>query len=661
MKGFLAFLIIISAVGFAFAVDDAQVLEFKSKIGFVNGEEKIKVHEFFDNERKMLIIGEKTLQIWDAETGKLLNSAPHQIPQFAPRGFVSDYLLLSIPKLLDWRPILVDKNGRWLITVEKVGNSLLRSAVVRDLGSLKQIAVLDLPNVSIDDIAFDKNKNEIMAQGKTDKTTAFANWNADNFQPKQQISIDEYKWHQLIYNEQKMIVGAGDTKILWVSPNRKEGDNLTLRDVKTGAIEKEYTANNLKPKTAFQETTVSADEKYLFAKRDDRIFVWEIAGDGSPKFEISNPNPKGSLKLKRIVDKKFIVVKIDEQLCVYDIEGSGQPKIAVSNPNPKEGVSFKDIVDNKFLIAKVDEQLRVYDIQGDGTPFFELAPATPKENIKFSGIIKERLIVVRVDKKLRVYDAKTKTLKLEIVADDVNDTVEYRDITDDNKYIVVYDDRKISVFDLDNGAKPLYSIVRTGEKERFPLVRFLNDRKLLVVARVNRSEKKEPRTEFYEIPTGKLAFDALFEAGYNLKFTPDGNLIYQTNIGSFEVWNISARKYYSLKLKYYSPPSRNPNDMNYSYMEESPYNTEFAEFNPDYRYVLRYDGDVTSVFDAETGTQLQNIFDSERVKYDKKTNQIKSSGLDEGGWINQGRYVYALASGGIFGSAKTVSFWKVKK
>src|SRR5829696_5049109 len=120
MKKFSIILIIICAVNFVFAQTGGEVLEFKSKIGFTNGEDKIIEHRFLENGKKVLIIGQKNLQIWDVENAKLLNSVPHQLPQFAPRGFVSTYLLLGLPQLLDWRPLVVDKNGKWIITSEKI-------------------------------------------------------------------------------------------------------------------------------------------------------------------------------------------------------------------------------------------------------------------------------------------------------------------------------------------------------------------------------------------------------------------------------------------------------------------------------------------------------------------------------------------------------------
>lgn len=618
MRKFSIILIIICAVNFVFAQAGGEVLEFKSKIGFTGGEDKIVEYKFLENGRKLLLIGEKNLQIWDVENARLLNAATHQIPQFAPRGFFSTYLLLGVPRLLDWRPFLVDEGGRWIITVEKIGTNPLRSAVVRDLQNLKQIAVLDLPNVSTDYVSFDENKNEILSFGVSEKTGAFASWDKDRFTAKEVVSIREYKWHQKIRNDEKMIVGSGDTKVLWsaLGLNGKQGDTLTLRDVKTGATEREYAAKNLKPETAYQETTVSADEKFLVSKRDDRVFVWEIDGGGQPKFEISNPNPKGSFSFKEIIDRKYVVVKIDEQLRVYDIRGNGAPRLEVLQQNPKEDIDFVQIFGDRFVVVEIDSKLRLYDMRAGNTPL------------------------------------------LEIVSDNPKDTVEFQGVTEDGKYMVVRDDRKVSVFEVSGGDKPVYEILRQSEKERFPAVKFLNEKNLLMVARVNRADKKDPKTEFYDIASGKLVFDASFEAGYDLKFTRDGKYLYETELGAFSVWNVAARRFYALGLETYTPSySYDPKETNY--VTDSPRNIEYAEFSPDYRYILRHGDDVTAVFETETGKQLQVIFNPEKVKYDKQ-NRIKKSGLGKAGWINNGKYVYAFDSSSIFDS-KTVSFWEVKK
>jgi hypothetical protein len=613
MKKIVVLLLMIFAVGAVAVFGADEVLEFKSKIGFTNNEDKIVEYKFVENDRKLLIIGLKNLQIWDVENAKLLNSVPHQIPQFAPRGFVSTYLLVGIPKVLSWQPFLVDPDGKWIITIEKVGDNPRRSAIVRDLQSLKQIAVMELPNVSTEYLTFDDHKNEILSFGITDKTGDFASWERDKFTLKEVFSIKEYKWHQKIRGERKMLVGSGDTKTLWGF--NKQGDSLTLRDVKTGAVEKEFTAKNLKPDTSYQDTTVSPDEKLLIAERTDRIFVWEIDGDGQPKFEISSPNPKGDL-------------------------------------------SFKGIVDQKFVVVKIDEQLRIYDINGSGTPLFEAAPQTPKEDLDFREIIQGRFVVVEVGSKLRVFDTQGgTTLKFELVSDNPKDSVEYQGASADGKYIAVRDDRKISVIEVASDGKPVYEIVRNSEKERFPMVKIVKDKNLLAVARVNSSEKKDPKTEFYDVSTGKLAFDAGFAADSAMQFTPDDKFIYQSGLGYFSAWNMATQKWIYIGLATHTP-SYDPNKPTYIY--ESSYNTESAEFSPDRRYILRYGDDVTAVFETETGNQVQTIFDAAKVKYDKK-NQVKRSGLGEAGWIGNGKYVYAFESSNLFSPRNTVNLWQVKK
>lgn len=611
----LILLVFLAATRCVFADDDDAILHFKAKIGFMNGEDKIVEYKFIDKDKKLVIIGEKVLQIWDVENARMLSSAAHRIPQFAPRGFVSTYLLLGVPRLLDWRSFLIDADGKWIITIEKTDTRSLSSAVVRDLRTLRQIAVLDLPNVATDYVSFDDARGEIRTFGITDKNAAFGAWNPNGFALKESVSIKEYKWRQTIRADAKMIVGTGDTKTSWSGFGDKQGDRLTLRDAKTGAVEREFAAPNLQPESAYQTTTVSADEKFLISKRDERIFVWDIDGGGAPAFEISNPKPKGNLSLKEICDGKFIVVKIDDELRVYDVAGGGVPLLAISKQNPKEDLDFARIIGGRFVVVEAGDKIRLYDVRNG------------------------------------------QTLKLEIASDNPKDSVHFYGATTDGKFFVVRDDRKISVFETAGGAQPIYEIVRRSEKERFPTVKFIEDKNLLAVARVNRSEKKPPTTEFYDAPTGKILFDASFEAGYDMKFTPGGKYIYQTELGAFSVWNVAARKFFALALETYTPSS-DPNTI--EYLTESPRNTESVDFSPDFRYILRHGGNVTAVFETETGRHLQTIFNPDKVKYDKRS-QIKKSGLGYAAWINDGKYVFALDAGNFFGGSKTISLWEVKK
>lgn len=567
MKKFLAVLVLIFAVNIIFASSDGEVLEFKAKVGFVKSEDTIVEHKFLDGGKKLLIIGRKNIQIWDVETAKLINSVPHQITQFAPKGFVSSYLLMGLPEILSWKSYIVERGGKWIITIEKTGEDKPKSAIVRDLENVKQIAALELPNISTDYITFDERKNEIVTFGQTEGNAAFANWDVETFKLKRLIPINQYKWHQFIRNEEKMIVGSGDTKIAWTAIT-KQGGILTLRDVKTGAIEKEFTAPDLTPKTTFLETTVSADEKYLMAKRNDRIIVWEIAGNGAPKYEIARSNPKEDLDFVRVIAGKLIVVS-------------------------------------------VDEKLRFYEFGGNGVPKFELA------------------------------------------AEKFEDTVEVVTVSKDGRFFVAGEDTKLTVFETGAGGKPLYEIRKDSEKERFSLAHFMDN--YLLVGRVNRSEKKPERTEFYDIESGKIAFDLPLAMSSDVSFTRDRRFLFTELLGATSVWNFGEKRAFHIPLETHTDSNTDPN---VSYSTTS--NSEFTALSPNDKFILKYGDDVVSIFDIETGKEVQVIFDPQKVKYDKQ-NKVKKSGFTNAGWTEDGKYLYAFSRSGFFWEYDTISLFRVLK
>ncbi len=575
MKKVLVILTLIFAVNIAFAFAEGEPLEFKAKVGFIQSEDKIVEHKFLDGGKKLLIIGRKNLQVWDVETAKLINSAPHKIAQFAPKGFVSNYLLLGLPEILSWRSYVVEPSGKWIVTIEKTGDDKPKVAIVRDLQTVKQIATLELPNnISVDYITFDERKNEIVTFGQTDNNAAFANWDVENFKLKRVIPIEFYKWHQFIRGEEKMIVGAGDTKMAWTVATGKQGATLSLRDVKTGAIEKEFTAPNLEPKTTYLHATVSADEKYLMAKRNDRIIVWEIAGNGAPKYEIAKSDPKENFDFVRVIGGKIIVVAVGEKLRFYEFGGSGAPK-------------------------------------------FELA------------------------------------------AEKAGDTVEVLTATNDGRFFVVGEDTKISVFETAGGGKPLYEIRKDSEKERFSTVNFTDVGNYLVVGRTNRSEKKPERTEFYDVESGKLAFDIPMVVSSDMRFTRDRKFLLTELLGATSVWNFSEKRAFHIPLEV-DQPSMTTDSLQYGTTTAEPYNSEYTALSPNEKFILRYGEKIVSVFDIETGKEVQVIFDPQKVKYDKQ-NKIKKSGYTEAGWTEDGKYLYAFSQSGFFYEYDTISLWRVSK
>lgn len=617
MKTFLTVCFcILFALNFGVAQNLSDQVKFKGKIGFINDEDEIVEHKFIDGGKRLLIIGKRNLQIWDVENRQLLNSVQQQIPDFASGIFTSTYMLSGFPKFLDWRSYIVDESGKWIITSEKIGASKLRSAIVRELPSLKQIAVLEMPDVSAQYITYYEPKNEIMTFGVTNKTAVLRRWNAEDFSSKEFLKIDEYNWHQIIRDDGKIVVGSGDINGFWSGSYDRQGDNLTLRDPKNGEIEKRYTAENLKLKSSFKSTTISADEKYLISTRDNRVFVWEIDGDGKPKFEISNPDPKGEF-------------------------------------------DFKEIISRRFIRVKFDNQIRIYDIEGNGSPMFSLAPQNEKEDISFDGFIGNRFVVIKAANKFRVYDTASgvQTFKYELASDDPKDTMRFYGAADDGKYLIARDDEKVLILETAGDGKPIYQIVRNSEKERFPTVACIKDKNLLIIARVNKSEKKPPVSEFYDVRTGRLIFNADFEAASDVKFTPDDTRLYQENIGSFKFWNLQNRQLQNIDLQTREEKIYDPGSMDYT--AGSTYNSESAEFNADYRYILRHGEARLTIFDAQTGAQFR-LTNNDGKPLPVKKGKPKQDRFGKVGWILDGKYVYAINETGFFISTKTISLWEIK-
>lgn len=560
---------------FCFVNVNAETLQFKAKIGFDKDQDAIVSYKFLDNGKKVLIIGQRYLQFWDVENAKLLKSIPHNMTSLGNRGFFNS-IFLAIAQKTYWNPFFLDQNNSLMISTEKTSDGKTTSAMVWDLDTAKQLAILNLPkSISTDDVFVDREKNEIITRGQGEINSVFAIWDSQTYKLKSSISIDNYYWHKLLRNNEKIVVGSGDTKILW-NTTGKNGLNLNLRDMKTGAIEKEFTADGLLPKTSYLQTLVSKDERYLLSIRDKRIFIWDINESTKPKFE-------------------------------------------VSARNPTEKVEFIDLIDNN-LVVSVNKKLVVYDLAGDGKPKYEL---TSERN---------------------------------------NDSVKLTDKTSDGRFIAVSDDTKVSVIEIAGTGKPIFEIVRTTEKERLKSVQFMNDENYLVVSRVNKSEKKLEKTEFYDLQTGniKLEFPGTLE--YFPKFIQGQKFLISRGFFSDTIiWNMLAKTSFTIRLKTYTPPSQTPeeNVLNPTY-DDSIKQIEFTSVSPDEKSILKYGGDLVTIFDIETGKEIQTIFNPEKVKYDKE-NKVKKSGLNDAGWSADGKYVYAFGLRGFFGYRETMSLWSVSK
>lgn len=357
-----------------FAQSKTEFVRFKGKIGFVNAEDRIKDYKFSEDGREIFIVGQNGIQLWDVEDADILASYPYQAPTYPAFGKLAAVLSFGLSTLVKFEKVENDPESNYFVAVE--GDKEERQSVVREIWTGKQIAVLPLP-FPTKSIAFEKTA--IINFGEKKDETKIGIWDNVTFQPKQIFSINQYKWHRFFSNEEKILIGSGDTKISWFG-DLKQGNKLEIRDVKSGRIEKELIAPHLDPKEYFHETTFSPDEKFIMSRRDGKIFVWEIAGDGSPKYIIASEKPKEDVDFVKIINNEFIVAKVDKKLRIYDFEGDGKPRYEFVSGDPKQSYNFlENSQDGKYFAIKNKEKVSFYKM--DGTqPFAEVSLLDKEQN-----------------------------------------------------------------------------------------------------------------------------------------------------------------------------------------------------------------------------------------------------------------------------------------
>jgi hypothetical protein len=116
----------------------------------------------------------------------LLNSVSHQIEAVAPLKF-KDYF--NFAKLFSWGDLAIDSNGKWIGTIEKVGTRKINSLVIRDLQTINQLKVIDLPTYSVQYIWLDEAKSELIVIGGKEGNQELILLNADNFEIKATLTI----------------------------------------------------------------------------------------------------------------------------------------------------------------------------------------------------------------------------------------------------------------------------------------------------------------------------------------------------------------------------------------------------------------------------------------------------------------------------------------
>lgn len=339
-----------SIVSFA---QSAEILQFKTRIGFTENDERTVAQKFLDGDNRLVLVGKKSVQFWDVPNAKLIESHPHEIPN-----------------LNKWdTSIIISPDGQKAIVLDSFSWRLIRkekkvSATVWDLQTGKQIAVLERPTESIREAEWSKNGETLVTYSGAfnDKRTEICFWDGKTLAFRNAVSLKGYlQFRQLSRNGEKLFtardygtVGSLDNSIF-----------ITVWNTQTGRVEQNLVGGNARLDVAAFPNPLTANEKFFAAQAYDyssnKLYVWEIGGSDLPKYEIAPVKKDGAVWFQGFSDDgKFLIANRNKTLEFYDAK-TGELKNSLPNIKPFQEINL--LADGKTLAVRDCNRADVFDLQ----------------------------------------------------------------------------------------------------------------------------------------------------------------------------------------------------------------------------------------------------------------------------------------------------------
>jgi WD40 repeat protein len=354
MRILKVFFICLCYAGFSFAQTtlDEEALRFKARIGFDDASERIVAQKSLDGDQKVLLVGKKTIQVWDVPNAKLLEERPHEIPNLDDIG----------------ASVRISPDARRAIVVDSFTFRIFRkekkvSASVYDLQTGKLITVLERPTESIREAIWSANGETLITYSGifNEKRTELCFWDGETLSLRNAVMLKgnlDFPYlsrdgKRLITSTEKLNIGvfssgiAERSTVVWNAETGKVAQNIKISDE-----ESPYIWSLL--------GKISPDEKLFADTSRGTLYVWEIGGGDLPKYEIKPAKKSDYIGFKGFSDDgKYLILHQNKMLEFYD-PSSG--KMEFSLPNLKYASDVKLLEDGKTLVLENCERADVYDL-----------------------------------------------------------------------------------------------------------------------------------------------------------------------------------------------------------------------------------------------------------------------------------------------------------
>lgn len=307
--------------------------------------------------RQLMLLGRSRLQIWEPGMGRLVSNTEHTLAS----SIGSDFL-----KKIDYRPertAMSPISSRGLFTGKIKGYGSEPVASVWDLAAGRLITVLKAEG-EVQSVKYSSDGATIMTVTGPTKDSTLTFWNAADNTRRNSIRVADLSFAHLTPDGTRIYVGSAKANKWFGSINSYEtGKGVTLWNTATGKAEKTFTAG---ADLAFanwenENTAVSPDERFLVSRlTGNKLAVWDVAGDGQPKYVLEEADLKVELRLLGITkNSKYLMAVRGEKAELYTLATG---KLHRTFPMLNEKV-YSVSNDSRFLFIKDSYAVYAFDIE----------------------------------------------------------------------------------------------------------------------------------------------------------------------------------------------------------------------------------------------------------------------------------------------------------
>ncbi len=384
--------------GFSLAQPAPEILQFKNRIVFNNAKEPIIAQKFFDGESKIVFVGVKTIQFWDVATGEIIESHRHEIPNLDK----VDMALVISPD--GQKAIALDTFSWRVIRKEKKV-----SASVWNLQTGKQIAVLERPRKSVRYAKWSENGKTLVTFARSDKDEEVCFWDGENFQFNGAILLEGLSYWNYLTRDGKTFYAQNEVPVNGIS-------YITISQInswntKKAQIEQKFKVFGENP--GIELDGISSDEKFLVAKAEEDIVVWEIGESNFLKYRIKPSKVGQRIYFKGFSpDGKSFAVYQEKILSLYDSETGSLKKSVSTNKSPFT-LNVKFSPDGKFLVLQecgsadvfnLETQQKLYQLKLVCKEQFEIVETVERDVDRLSFHPNGKFFLTVSDKTVRVWN-----------------------------------------------------------------------------------------------------------------------------------------------------------------------------------------------------------------------------------------------------------------